>query len=336
MRLHIYLVLLLCCFPIWLNAQSNCSDNGWPIVDTQTDYNAYQRKVTLTKISPSAAIAQAREYESPNIAFELIQAFLSGQLEAYLDTDLQQAAKPEDIKAILMRPDTLAFFNTETYEERIVVVERDITIDDFRNIALHCQLNYKGEGKINQVVEVVSVLLPNTDERPLLVTDPKELYFKIKTSNKIPKPRNFNLLELYSINVARKDFDKISNTIPVERLITDLTAVPPANASNFVSANGKYQPLTATEFHQIFNLTDTITTFSPETYQEEKEVISVEFSEKTIESIRLKFYLGWEKKKARLTFYPVGYAPLQSVRDEQDSLLYIVPLFHYLEAAQRK
>ncbi|MEM9836223.1 MAG: hypothetical protein AAF828_06960 [Bacteroidota bacterium] len=326
------LLFFFACFASMAAQQSNTSlTDNWVQLDTDLDYSDYQRKVSLTKIAPSAAIANARDYESPTIGFQVIQAVLAGRLTAYSAPNLSKAIDPQQLMAVLTRPDTVTIFNPATYEERIAIVTHNLEPSDFTNIALDIQLTSDGQGDLQQSLEVLALQLPNTEKRPLLTDDPKQLFIRVKTSNKVPKTNKFSLLELYNVNLPRTDFDRYDSRINVDQLMTGVKQMAAINPQLFRKGNRDYPPMQASDFDLIFNPKDTLSSFDPNTYEEVKRVVELDFSTESIESVRLQFHLGWQEQKARLSFYPIGYAPIQSVRDQRGDLLYRLPLFHWLE-----
>ena len=88
------------------------------------------------------------------------------------------------------------------------------------------------------------------------------------------------------------------------------------------------------EVSQIGAETDTITTFNPETYDEEIEVVHNELNPEDIKRYRLKEIWFFDEESSTMQVRILGIAPLMDVNDDEGNFLYQLPMFwvYYPEA----
>lgn len=88
------------------------------------------------------------------------------------------------------------------------------------------------------------------------------------------------------------------------------------------------------EVSQIGAETDTITTFNPETYDEETEIVHNELNPEDIKRYRVKEIWFFDEESSTMQVRILGIAPLLDVNDDEGNFLYQLPMFwvYYPEA----
>lgn len=333
------LLLVFYCTPWMLIGQSLPWQTKVSLpLDTEATYSEEQRSVPLAFVSPETRLARARDFEDYNLGFQILQSALSGDLSVYRDAELRQPVSPAELKSVVLRPDTVQYINTETYETQLVVVRPDLEAEDFRNLELNINLTYTGAGQMQQDITSGCLVLPIDMDRPQSTDGLKKLYFSIRQKHKTPKVGKHQLLRLFQRIVPAADFSASNPEFTIPAILSESrqsVSAAGGRLPGFHSGDGKFTPLSPTELTATFQPSDTIVTFSPETYEQVKQVVERPFPTDQIEALRLQFYLGWEDKKSRLTVYPAGYAPLFVSRGEGGELQYILPLYYYLPKGMR-
>lgn len=335
-----------------LLAQQDLLDDknvSW-IAEWTTDYNLLdipEDDAAFMGRSPLATYIVEKMYQAPNAigfakGYDAVSPFWKLLLidwlqyydlgNAYQDADLSEKVTPDFYQQKLVSLDTVVTFDPLTYFEQLTVVRNEVAPASLVGLRLrHCLyldqdevLKYRllawtpllmEEDDLGQPQGVVPTFwFPATE-----ATDPDKLRSSPDVALVVEAKQRNQQLALKKRDDLRGVFDPLSF---FSQVFND-TSIP------LYSTDGSYYPIAKQErTFLIEGSVDTVTTFSPDTYQEVVQVIKNRPYVESIEEIRLVLRWFWDARSRKLYYEFVGYAPVQSVRDSEGMFKYYRPLVY--------
>lgn len=332
---YLFTVLVIFLFHFCLHSQSVLwSAEIDVLLTTLPTESGDDRCTQLLRRPTSEAMGQADKFASLHMGGQIMQAMLDSDLTAFADPGLADAINVDEVNALFSMIDTVYLYDPVTFEESVEFVENVTDPFAFTEVGVKFRLNYMADGQIEQepiygyLREPVSMDSPmNQDSRPAI-------YFPIKS---VSKPLNFNKRKWNMIDqhVRNVDFDKAidlpGNQISKEEMIRQIfDLIESGRSDNFVSSDGRYSDLSASDRAMFRSSVDTVITFDPVDFSQQIEIIENETNPDMVNQIRLVQYWGWNAKKAELSVLPIGYSPILTVVDIDGEQLYDLPLFYYI------
>lgn len=148
-RLFLYFVFFFLLFNLSAQTQGEPTESSEPYLDDIVKRSlVFEAKVLPYEALREADIPWSKKMwrvietrEKINIAFRnptrplfkiLIDGINNGQVSAFKDEDFKEMMSTEDVKKQIFRVDSIPYYDPDTYEETIKVVESEINADDIK------------------------------------------------------------------------------------------------------------------------------------------------------------------------------------------------------------
>ncbi len=235
----------------------------------------------------------------------------AGEYNCFNDSELTQPLYKNELTGLISNTDTVVTFNPDTYEEMIQIIKVELSPKDIHGLRVKQIIYYNQKSKnLNTRVVAVAPLIKSKAARGLNVKQKKSQLlplfwvkmdgklskkFKVKSSDinwatlVFPKTNSVDLDAVKTIKITN-GFD-IKNQIYIQAINFEKSIV-----SNY-DGNVK---LTPQELKSSFTNRDTIVKISPQTYQEEVNIIENKITSEDISNIRLVQEWYFDKKRNQL------------------------------------
>ena len=248
-----------------------------------------------------------------------------GALPAYADKTLQQPLTPAEARSRMFAVDTVIIFDPETYEEKIQIISIDLLGETPFFITQQLWLY---NGKTNELETIALAIAPAVSNpgkageyQPLLwykLPPPRKSLFKLKSP-----AVQFAAFIRYDISEEHIEVLKGKET-PLKEILIERF-----KAGELMGYDQKRQPLGAASTDDIFVQKDTIITFDPETYEEQVQVVRLEFGPSDISDFRVQQNWFFAPSRNSVQCHTLAVGPAISIIDEYGAQLALRPLFFW-------
>lgn len=306
-------LLLCCCFPALLSAQSNFlkdPDIVWAkeiemdwVVDVASFENEWEFGISTQKLLRTAQ--NDAYWKFPFLSALVFKDVEAGKLTIFSDAKCLQ---PVSASEALFHTDTVVTFDPETYEEKTMIIHahydpyQEVKTWRVREILAYNQKTARWSA---QVEAVAPLRIIRTTEGDSVGIQP---FFWIPVGQKTIKLSNNNIVWAKQVKSrAPYNYFRIDDGTPVK--ITDGFKNPLEHQIKVLGNDLKTpfydylneKPLTPAERSAMLVQVDTVVTFDPETYEEKVQVVRNELNTDDIQQIRLVHQWYWDEKRSRLS-----------------------------------
>ena len=256
---------------------------------------------------------------------KLSQMIERGAFPAYADKGLQRPLTAAEARSRLVVADTIIAFDPETYEEKIHIVSNDLLAGT--PFFLTRQL-WMYNGRTNEVETEALAIAPVVENKE------KPGQYKPLLWYKLPKPRK----SLFKLNSSAVQFATYLRYDVSEDQMEVLKGegqhlkeilIERLQAGALVGYDQMREPISPSATEDLFIQKDTIITFDPETYEENVQVVSLEFGPLDIKDFRVQQNWFFAPSHTSLQCSTLAVGPAIPIIDEYGSQLALRPLFFW-------
>lgn len=254
----------------------------------------------------------------------------SGEYDCYKDPGLTQKLSPKKLEFLITSVDTVITFDPSTFEESITIVRRERSPYEISHLRVNQLIFYnKKNQQFGTTITSIAPLM--RDENG----DLNQVSFWIKMD------QAFN-----------SDFDAQSNAISWAALVYSkrqplninfmevIKNEDDINFKDFIYEQAKslIHPVSfdfeqndmidQNSFKMLYNSVDTVTTFDPETYEEEVRIIKNEIDPKGQNEFRLVQKWYYDREKKTLTNQLISISPMIQIKDDAGKYKYSRPIYY--------
>lgn len=328
-RSTILLLLLPLSFQAQVEGLVNDKDIIWAAkVEAVVGFDAADEPLPsqLLEAIPVKTVQDNPESPSLNPFTEKLKAMIEqGAFPAYADPELKQPLAHSEALARMVAADTVIVFDPETYEETVHIVRKEMLSGASFFATQQLWLYH---GKKNELETIVLAISPAVESqaqpgryRPVVwfkLPPPKRSLSRMKSSAvQFATHIRYNITEK-QMEVLKGEENHLQKIL-IERL----------KNGELTGYDQRRHPIALSEAEDIFIQKDTIITFDPETYEENVQVVRMEFGPLDITDFRVQQNWFFAPSRNSLQCSPTAIGPAIPVIDEYGTQLALRPLFYW-------
>lgn len=288
-----------------------------------------KENVMLTKLYKDPAVNDYSNTDNWIIDW-VYQSAIDGKVNCFQDPGLTQTLSQKAIVDMVSYVDTVVIFDSETYEERVAIVEGSLNPKEIKMLRCNQVIYYNNKSKNfeTKLISVAPVINKDSRDEPIFwikmneeISNNFDIHHSDITWGALVYSKS-NPLELNFTNVIKNvdDFN-FQKTIYEQAVNLEKKAESAQGYGSNVFMSSK-------EIESMYMSVDTVITFNPDTYEEVFRIITNEFSYDKVAKFRLMQEWYYDSKKNKLLNRLKAIAPIIRFNKESGEFLFLKPLYY--------